>query len=448
MKGQKYFFKILIVIAILSTSFFALAFSHYNQTNVSIGDCGSGHTRFEITISTNYTDNEVLIDKAGFFDLEVTATGLTTGAYVGYAFWHTGSDGLQLPDTSPFIPEDNLVDEWDDGDDYYAQFAWTTATNPMTRTFRINTTSISGTEILTIQVAGEGAGSQGKYSNVIAFEIQIKDDENPDVSIIAPINNAYVSGSSVLINASVDDGIGSGVDDVWAEITNATTYNENVPLSGTEPYYSGTWDSTLVADGEYTITIMAEDEQDNLNDTESITVTVNNHYAGPHITIEEPSNSDSGYEPPEFEISINDVPIDKTWYVIFNGIQWSQKIFFTGNEGTIDETLWDSLNNGELVIRFYVNDTFGNIDFEDVGFVKTIEDEEEEEDEGLQINELQMILISALMGASFIGGVVVTRINIKRKLSPRRFESTYERDYYKYYGKKPKKQKNTENRYK
>ncbi|UCC19654.1 MAG: hypothetical protein JSV62_16395 [Promethearchaeota archaeon] len=446
MKKQNYFLKLLIVIAILSTSFIAVVFSNYDVTNISSGNCGSGHNREDITISTNYTGNSVLIDKAGYFDLEVSATGQITGdVWIGYAFWHTGSDGIQLPDTSPFITEDNLVNEWNDGDDYFALFAWQTVVNPMTRTFRINTTSIIGTEILTIQVAGDDTGpTNEKYSNVINFTINIKEEKNPNVIITAPIDNAYVSGSSVAINAIVDDGIGSGVASVLAEITN-NTYIEIVNMTGTEPNYTGIWDSTIVEDGEYNITIVAEDNHGNLNNTESISINVNNYYIGPKITIIEPLNADSGFEAPNFTVSFNGAPIDKTWYMIFNGIEWSEPIFFIGTSGTINLALWNSLSIGDLIIRFYVNDTFGNLDYEDVGFVKILEVIEEEQ-ENLQVNDLQMIIISSITGISIIGGVVITGVNIKKRRSSRRFGNDYERDYYEYYGKKPRKRKNAINK--
>ncbi len=258
--------------------------------------------------------------------------------------------------------------------------------------------------------------------------------------INAPLDHAYVSGDSVVINATVDDGIGSGIDDVWAEITNAT-YNEIVTMSGTEPNYIGIWDSTIVEDGEYNITIMAEDNQGNLNDTEFISINVINDYSGPQITIIEPANADFGYEAPNFEVSYNILFVDKTWYIIFNGYRWSEKIFFVGTSGTLDQTLWDSLNVGDLIIRFYANDTYGNFDYDDVGFVKTLEEGEDNGNGTVNINNIQMIMISAITGVSLIGGVVITEVNIKKRRSSRRFESDYERDYHEYYGKKPRKWK-------
>ena len=281
MRKKNFSIKLLIIILLLSTTFLGFVLSRYDQSNVASGDCGDGHGTLGITISTNYVGNQITIAQGETFDLEVTATGQVTGSsWIGYAFWH-GSDGLQLPDTSPFTAHDNLINEWTDGVDNYAMFAWQSVVDPMTRTFRISTTSLSGTETLTIQVAGK----DDLRSNVIAFSITIvaPDNDAPDVTITAPTDNSYVGGSSVDITAIVDDNGGSGVNNVWAEITNAT-YLETVVLSGTEPNYSGTWDSTIVEDGDYTLTVKATDLLGQLNDTESVAIKVDNN--APQISIE------------------------------------------------------------------------------------------------------------------------------------------------------------------
>ena len=275
MRKKNFSIKLLIIILILSTSFLGFVLSRYDVGNVSSGTCGDDHETPVIAISTNYEEDKITIAQGETFDLEVTAEGQVTGSvWIGYAFWHTGSDGLELPDTTPFIVQDNLVNEWNDGDDYYGLFAWENVVDPMTRTFRISTTSLSGTETLTIQVAGVN----DRASNVIEFDITIlaPDYDAPDVTITSPTNNSFVRGSSVDITAIVDDKGGSGVDDVWAEITNAT-YSEIVVLSGTEPNYSGVWDSTKVEEGDYTLTVKAIDILDQLNDTESIVFKVDNN---------------------------------------------------------------------------------------------------------------------------------------------------------------------------
>ena len=45
---------------------------------------------------------------------------------------------------------------------------------------------------------------------------------------------------------------------------------------------------------------------------------------------------------------------------------------FTGLVGTINQALWDALPEGNVIIRFYANDTLGRIGFQEVTVVKTI----------------------------------------------------------------------------
>ena len=290
MKKQNFLTKLLIIAALLSTCFLGFAFSKNDQTDVASGDCGDGHDILSITITTNYMGNSLTIAQGETFDLEVTATGQNTGSvWIGYAFWHTGSDGISIPDPTPFSTPGNTVNEWNDGSDYYAMFAWEAVVEPMKMTFRITPSSSASTETLTIQVAGDN----DLRSNVIAFSITVvaPDNKAPDVTITAPTDSAYVGGSSVAITATADDNGGSGVDTVWAEITNAS-YSETVFLSGSEPSYSGTWDSTIVADGVFNLAVKANDSLSQLNDTESITIKVDNNAPGIAIDsiIPNPSN--------------------------------------------------------------------------------------------------------------------------------------------------------------
>ena len=75
---------------------------------------------------------------------------------------------------------------------------------------------------------------------------------------------------------------------------------------------------------------------------------------------------------------------------------------------------------------------------QDIGYLKDVENEGDN-DNGLQINGIQLATISTIIGIGIIGGVVILKVDNKRKRPDRRFESPYENAYYAYYGKKPKK---------
>ncbi len=92
----------------------------------------------------------------------------------------------------------------------------------------------------------------------------------------------------------------------------------------------------------------------------------------PIINIISPiENEIFGVDPPSFIVEITDPNLDTMWYAIFNGTYVSQNRTFAVN-GTIDPTEWDALSNEEYTIRFYANDTVGNINFNDVNITKDI----------------------------------------------------------------------------
>ncbi|MHA2287962.1 MAG: hypothetical protein ACXABG_04160 [Promethearchaeota archaeon] len=67
-----------------------------------------------------------------------------------------------------------------------------------------------------------------------------------------------------------------------------------------------------------------------------------------------------GVTPPDFIVEITDPNLDIMWYSISNGTYTSQNITFTVN-GTISPVEWGVLYDGVYTIRFYANDTLGNV---------------------------------------------------------------------------------------
>ncbi|KKM98003.1 hypothetical protein LCGC14_1162340 [marine sediment metagenome] len=80
----------------------------------------------------------------------------------------------------------------------------------------------------------------------------------------------------------------------------------------------------------------------------------------PIITINIPQNSDViGVTAPNFDISIEEPNLNKTWYSLNSGANTT----FIRLTGSINQALWDALPEGNVIIRFYVNDLAGNIGF-------------------------------------------------------------------------------------
>jgi len=61
---------------------------------------------------------------------------------------------------------------------------------------------------------------------------------------------------------------------------------------------------------------------------------------------------------PTFNITISEASLDSIWYTIDNG---AHNYTITDLTGTINQTAWDSAANGQVSIRFYANNTLGNL---------------------------------------------------------------------------------------
>ncbi|MFW9829564.1 MAG: hypothetical protein ACFFEY_18465 [Candidatus Thorarchaeota archaeon] len=66
---------------------------------------------------------------------------------------------------------------------------------------------------------------------------------------------------------------------------------------------------------------------------------------------------------PNFDVSVMGSNINTTWYTLDEG---ATNITFSGLTGTIDQTEWDKLSNGQVTIRFYANDSLGQNEFKEV----------------------------------------------------------------------------------
>ncbi|MFX1498050.1 MAG: ABC transporter substrate-binding protein [Promethearchaeota archaeon] len=84
----------------------------------------------------------------------------------------------------------------------------------------------------------------------------------------------------------------------------------------------------------------------------------------PIITIIEPNNGDEFTTSiPTYEIEITEANLDDVWYTADGGITNNT---ITSLVGTIDETVWNALSYGVVMITFYANDTAGNIGYTSV----------------------------------------------------------------------------------
>ncbi|MFW9949994.1 MAG: hypothetical protein ACFFKA_07705, partial [Candidatus Thorarchaeota archaeon] len=152
---------------------------------------------------------------------------------------------------------------------------------------------------------------------------------------------------------------------------------------------------TIKFEYNYTLSGMLSTYSEYNNGKEYFTIRLNNfNYqiddSDPIINILLPfDNQTFGKIAPSYNITIIEPNIDKIWYTLDGGLT---NITITSLNGKINQTLWNNLPEGPLIIRFYVNDTMGYLGYKDVSIFKRYEP------------EVSLIVILILTGA--IGSMI------------------------------------------
>ncbi|MFM9885780.1 MAG: Ig-like domain-containing protein [Burkholderiales bacterium] len=110
------------------------------------------------------------------------------------------------------------------------------------------------------------------------------DSVAPAITLTAPANNAIVAGSAVTISADASDNV--GVAGVQIKLNGAD-------LGVQDPFapYSMTWNSTMVANGTYSLSAVARDAAGNTTPSNVVTVTVANSASTPGSPAPVPASS-------------------------------------------------------------------------------------------------------------------------------------------------------------
>ena len=90
---------------------------------------------------------------------------------------------------------------------------------------------------------------------------------------------------------------------------------------------------------------------------------------GPHVIKINSPNPGDIFETisPDFNVSINFPILDASWYTLDNGLT---NYTFIGSSGTINQAVWDACENGNVTIRFFVNNTAGNFGSTEIIIIK------------------------------------------------------------------------------
>jgi len=188
--------------------------------------------------------------------------------------------------------------------------------------------------------------------------LPIVDITAPTIIINSPISLEVFGESAPDFNVEITDIL---LDTMWYKIDNGFT---NITLISNGTINQVLWDS--LPEGNIIIRFYANDSAGNIEFAE---VTIKKDVNAPIIAINNPQKDHViGATAPNFDIFIDELNLDKTWYSLNGG----NNITFTGLTGTINQALWDALPEGNVIIRFYANDTLGRIGFQEVTVVKMI----------------------------------------------------------------------------
>ena len=188
----------------------------------------------------------------------------------------------------------------------------------------------------------------------------IKDTSNPSININSPIVNQLFNKIAPDYDLTIID---TNLDSIWYTLDGGTT--NSTPVSAIGTINQAMWNA--VGNGTVTIQFYANDTAGNLNYEEVI---VYKDIIEPSIIINSPNPNDLfGSSAPGYDLTISDANLDCFWYTLDGGATNSTPV---SASGAIDQTMWSILSNGTVTIRFYANDTLGNINYEEIMIRKDI----------------------------------------------------------------------------
>jgi len=184
-----------------------------------------------------------------------------------------------------------------------------------------------------------------------------KDTIAPIISINSPVNGTYWNSRKTINIEAID----TNLECIWYELNG----HRQFLLSGVGVLLGNeTW--LGLPEGAFTIEIYANDTFGHLNDAYSLLLYKDT--TPPIITINSPIQ-DYGYiDAPIINIAITELNLDTMWYVIVS--EGTTKHIITSMIGSIDVSVWNSLADGIIAIKFYANDTAGNEAYSEVSIVK------------------------------------------------------------------------------
>ncbi|MBY9015585.1 MAG: right-handed parallel beta-helix repeat-containing protein [Candidatus Lokiarchaeota archaeon] len=230
----------------------------------------------------------------------------------------------------------------------------------------------------------------------------IKDTGAPNIHVNNPNLYDIFAFTAPAFNVEVSDYL---LNTTWYTVNSGVT---KYIFTANESLNTDAWNNAL--NGLISITFYANDTLGNLN---SVSVSVYKDTLLPIISIIAPqTGAEFNTTAPNFIVEFGEANLVEMWYTINESLT---KYTFTVN-GTINQAAWNALPEGELILKFYIEDIAGNIASDEEYIIKKLPPSDGNGDTTTpEIDSYPLILLVTTIW--FISTIILVRIkkNIEKK---------------------------------
>jgi peptide/nickel transport system substrate-binding protein len=193
-------------------------------------------------------------------------------------------------------------------------------------------------------------GTAGSQDNYPIFDDGIS--ILPTIYINEPSYNEIFGAEAPNYDVSL---YGTALNTTWYTLDDGLTNITFTSLTGVINQFE--WEKLL--DGPVTITFYVNNSEGIISSNYTL---IYKDISTPEVDINSPSTAQIFRFPPNFDLTITDNNLDSIWYTIEGGFNFIANV----DSGTIDQSYWNSIPDGQLNITFYANDTAGNIGYNSI----------------------------------------------------------------------------------
>jgi PGF-pre-PGF domain-containing protein len=172
----------------------------------------------------------------------------------------------------------------------------------------------------------------------------------------SPLNNSYLSTGIQIFNATVID-INSGISTVMFNFTNGSSSVLLVASNETSTHWNATYNLSNLAEEVHTMTVLANDTLNNLNNSESIVFTVDR--TAPVVTIINASFNTSNTSPLITFNYTDDLALTSACILYLNNTAYNETT--VNNDTNTDILINATLTDAPYAVTFNCTDPSGNV---------------------------------------------------------------------------------------